>query len=388
MTWRARIGDQGSFRGASFYVDSDDTTLGRRTVTHEYPLRDQPYTEDLGRQAREYRLTAYVLGPDYDRARDALMSALDQPGPGTLVHPYLGRMQVVVTRAHKRETTREGGMARFTLTFTQAGPAAQPAVTADTSRQTRDAADAATDAAQSHLSESVSWLGQTEALLGESRDRLADALAPLDRARGVNAGTAGTLAGAIRTPANFAAQLTGAFSGLRTTALQAIGVYETLFDAVVGSDPPSVPTPSRLQQQRNEQTYQHYIRAQAAISSAHAISQTDFASADQALATGGEVTHALDRSMRTLDATTDTGDRLYHALAALHAQTSEDVRIRAAKLPRLAYTELHGPMPALVAAHHIYGDARRADALADRNHVPNPNFMPQGVTLEYLDDAA
>ena len=38
---------QASFRGAKFEVDDVDASGGRRLVKHEYPLRDEPYTEDM-----------------------------------------------------------------------------------------------------------------------------------------------------------------------------------------------------------------------------------------------------------------------------------------------------------------------------------------------------
>ena len=49
-----------SFRGVPFFVESSDISAGRRTVTHQYPQRDEPFTEDLGRAAREYELSAFV----------------------------------------------------------------------------------------------------------------------------------------------------------------------------------------------------------------------------------------------------------------------------------------------------------------------------------------
>ena len=50
------------------------------------------------RRAGRYQITGYIICgpgvPDYRPGRDALMAACDAYGPGTLVHPTLGTMQV------------------------------------------------------------------------------------------------------------------------------------------------------------------------------------------------------------------------------------------------------------------------------------------------------
>lgn len=116
------------FRDAYFYVDSVDTGLGRRNVLHQYPFKDEPYLEDLGPDADEFIINAYVVqnksnGHDYTTERDLLASALRKKGPGTLIHPSYGEMSVGV-KGKVRITEaygREGGIARFTITFVQAG---------------------------------------------------------------------------------------------------------------------------------------------------------------------------------------------------------------------------------------------------------------------------
>ena len=42
-----------SFRGVSFQVDVASLSAGRRVQVHEYPQRDQPWVEDLGRATRQ-----------------------------------------------------------------------------------------------------------------------------------------------------------------------------------------------------------------------------------------------------------------------------------------------------------------------------------------------
>lgn len=149
MPWQDQL-QKASFRGVPFFFETADGELGRRVVLHEFPLRDLPYAEDMGRKARRWPLEIYVLGPDYMAARDRLITALEEPGPGTLIHPYLGSLQAVVTEARgPRESTREGGMARFSVTFAEAGDNRYPTAQADTSATTKGKAqDMATTAKQ------------------------------------------------------------------------------------------------------------------------------------------------------------------------------------------------------------------------------------------------
>ena len=107
-----------SFRGVSFGVTADESEGGRRTVTHEFPQREAPYVEDLGGAPRRFTVQAFVLGSDYMSRRDALEAALQQPGPGTLVHPWYGEVQVSQTAPYKvRHSAQDGGMAVFQLFF-------------------------------------------------------------------------------------------------------------------------------------------------------------------------------------------------------------------------------------------------------------------------------
>ena len=143
MAWRDRL-LPGSFRFARFHIQSHEAeAAGRRAHVHEYPGRDEPYAEDLGRRARGFEVEAYVVGPDYMLDRDALLAACDAAGPGTLVHPYLGTRRVLCIGCKVSESTRQGGMSRFSLTFAEAGRNRHPSSLLDTGAAAIEAADAA-----------------------------------------------------------------------------------------------------------------------------------------------------------------------------------------------------------------------------------------------------
>ena len=75
---------QGTFRGVLFGVRSQDSEGGRRVANHEYPGRDEPWAEDLGRKARTHNLEMILVGADYMQRRDKLVSALEEGGSATL----------------------------------------------------------------------------------------------------------------------------------------------------------------------------------------------------------------------------------------------------------------------------------------------------------------
>ncbi|CAI3953419.1 Mu-like prophage DNA circulation protein [Commensalibacter communis] len=86
-----------SFRGVSFWVNSNSGENGRKTAIHEYPNKDQVWIEDLGRAQRRYHIRGFVLGSDVVTQRQLMLNAVEQEGPGNLIHPTLGMLKVSVT---------------------------------------------------------------------------------------------------------------------------------------------------------------------------------------------------------------------------------------------------------------------------------------------------
>lgn len=143
-TWRDKL-RSASFKGAAFEVETHDSESGRRAEVHEYPNRDIPYAEDLGKRAETYTVEAFVIGDDYMDKRDALKEACTSYGAGTLTHPSLGDLTVICTSCRISESTEYGRMARFTLTFQEAGEQASPADSINYKDKVKSLADVAQD---------------------------------------------------------------------------------------------------------------------------------------------------------------------------------------------------------------------------------------------------
>ncbi len=143
-----------SFRGVPFFVDASERTGGRRAVVHEFPMRDQPFVDDLGRQARKFPIEGYVVGEDYMVDRDRLLAALeDRAGAGELVHPFYGARRAICTALSVRETPREGGMAVFQIELTEAAEAPAPSEAVDRTAEVASTAAAALVAARAEFEE-------------------------------------------------------------------------------------------------------------------------------------------------------------------------------------------------------------------------------------------
>jgi prophage DNA circulation protein len=128
--WRTNL-QPASFRGVPFYVRSDAKAGGRRIVEHEFPMKNTPFAEDMGRRARRYRVAGYILYspvliPDYQTARDNLIDALESDGGAAqLVHPTMGVDMVVVDTYSVTEHLQEaGGYSEFEIEFFEAGSTA------------------------------------------------------------------------------------------------------------------------------------------------------------------------------------------------------------------------------------------------------------------------
>ncbi|MCB5309208.1 DNA circularization protein [Yersinia massiliensis] len=91
MSWSDSMLDA-SFRGVKFDVINTRDTWSRDIAQHEYPYIDGADIQDMGRKARNIRLSALFWGDDYDSRLQSFIAALDKPGAGELIHPIYGSM--------------------------------------------------------------------------------------------------------------------------------------------------------------------------------------------------------------------------------------------------------------------------------------------------------
>jgi prophage DNA circulation protein len=116
-----------SFRGAQFHTETTGRRSGRRTVVHEYPKRNVPYAEDMGRSAIKWSFTGYLILRDKGIPGDVLsqvadlISALESDDAGYLIHPLLGGMLVMCENYSYSDKRTAGGYFEFDMQFVEAG---------------------------------------------------------------------------------------------------------------------------------------------------------------------------------------------------------------------------------------------------------------------------
>lgn len=396
MSWRETIAGRseggiplvGSFRGAKFIAPASEAIFGRRAEVHEYPLRNKPWVEDLGGKARRYEIEVFVdsrLG-DHLAMRDALIAALEEGGPGTLVHPWHGTMTVSLTEpATVLESSREGGRTTLRLVFVEAGELLYPASGADTAVAVDGAADSAITASMDDFAQVYSVDGLPAWSLAAIEKDLYATLAGVEALVG---GVAGAIAAEIRRPANMAAAIIGAVQRVASMVeepFDAIALYSRLFAA--GDDSSTVPATTIWQRlAQNSAALHRLTRETAVVEAARSASLADFPTRDEALASAAMLLEALDSRMETVDPVSGApvSDAVYQALAALRASVAIDLRTRGARLPELSVYTPDATLPALVIAHRIYGDATRADEISGRNRISHPGFVAGGNVLEII----
>lgn len=399
MSWRNNM-RPASFRGAAFLVEDHTAEVGRRSFTHVYALRDEPFTEDLGRAPRRWAIEAFVLGPDYMAARDALTAALEAKGPGILVHPWLGRLSVSLDgQCTFRESTAEGGIAVFSLNFVESGENLSPSITEDTAEAARQAASGLGEAAGAAFSQVFSvasapafvttagadLLGQATAAVEQAVAGFAPALSTLGVLRAQAAGLLAEANGLLASPASAATSLLGLVGQVRALAgnplaavpaLRSLMGFGSALDAVLGA------TTSRSRQRANQTALVALVRRAAAMELAIAISEASFDSYDQAAAIRTEAAEAID--VLATEAADAGEDDAYTALLAVRLAVIRDVAARGGSLARVFSYRPAQTLPAVLLAHRTYGDARRDAEIIARNRIRHPGFVPGGAPLEML----
>jgi len=393
VSWRDQL-QKAKFRDAPFFVTSASGAAGRRTAKHEYPQRDESYVEDMGRKAREFTLDAFVIGADYMVRRDALLTAIETPGPGLLVHPYRGSFKVSVTECRYTESSDRGGMATFQLTFVETSDAALPDTRSDTQAQVSTEVDASHIAVHDEFVKKFKVLG-LPAFVGTAA--LANVNKALDTVRSAIltgipdmailpaftwelAHLTDSIVDLLVLPSDLASRLANQIAALGSVFSPLDAYFSNTQLSHFGANLPVVPqtTPSRVQQSANQQAVVNLVRTASLIEAARASSQMTFSSRNEAMMVRGELTSLLDTAAMTAP------DSVYNSLSRLRSAVVRDITARGADMAQVVSYTPRITLPALVISHQLYGDARRTDEIVVRNRIQHPGFVPGGRALEVL----
>lgn len=144
MAWRDNL-QTASWRGVEFNVERSSTHGGRRIKEIER-WQKRTITVDQGPTLVKFQITGFIIQNadnnfDYFQQRDKLINKLQNVrGPGTLVHPFYGRMRVHAAEWSIEERFDEGGIARFDIDFSLEQTSLFPGETKDSKKIVDDKA--------------------------------------------------------------------------------------------------------------------------------------------------------------------------------------------------------------------------------------------------------
>lgn len=399
MSWRDQL-QPASFRGVKFKVDTAEMKFGRRNVVHEYPFRDEPYSEDLGKRAREYSFNAYIIGGNYFGARDSLIKAIEgDKSPGTLIHPTLGRKNVVPKDCSVNYSNREGGIEYFTLTFIEAGEKKFPNSKFNLSSLVGLRAQSLIDTATGYFDRVFTVTNFIDQVTNDAVSMVGGFNSLIDRAIGLGGlldpfysafkSTFGdwksTFTSLIPNSSSFSVGLSNQVTGLSTifsTPKAKIKAQKQLL--TFGNSFKSIPqtTPTNIQRAKNQDVLVSFVRTLAISQIAVAVTDIEFPSRQEAIEERNKTAEILDDEILSAG---DTGkDEVYKALDDLRVVLMQEINERAILLPNLKSIRNFDSIPALVLSSHLYDDASRDQEIVDRNRVRNPLFLPSNTDLEVL----
>lgn len=397
MAERKKLSDDlrpASFRGIAFQVDASEPAFGRRVQVHEYPQRDKPYVEDLGRATREIPITAFVVGEDYVEQAQALIGALEEPGPGTLIHPWLGEMKVSLKDLARVVFDRSLGLARIQMLFIESGELTFPTSEASTQAAARKAASKVEAASVQSFAERFGVKGFQDFVAAAASGNLGKmlgvvGLSEVGKAMGFAnslAKTVSTAIALISNPETLGYKVMGAFglSGLATTSAAWSNIARQL--SRVGQSPSlqhkstaTASTASRRQANANANAV-NALGRQAMLVQAIGASSLVGSNVDTTarptvayqdmIGVRDELVAAIDKELLSAD------DGVYDALMAARSAVWSDLTGRARDSARLTTLTASETIPALALAYDLYEDAERDAEIVSRNGIRHPGFVP------------
>lgn len=421
MSWRDQL-RKASFRGIPFFVDSSSSGFGRRNVLHEYPLRDTPYSEDLGRKARQFTVEAYVLGDDYLGKRDAVIAACERPGQGELIHPYYGPKFVEVTNCQVEERAAEGRIARFSITFVEAGERIFPSARNDIFSRIASARDNLLSKAQAGFELAYQVLEFPQFVLNTAKDTVRALSETLT-------GIKGSVEGAFADFYHSAKQIgddvdslipdskklspaivatISKISEISEDPKEVVNAYKILMNFggkdfggkdIFGNpasnelEPPVIPasvlalggTVTRIQELNNVEAIVNLVKRVAIALVAPVAAEQKYPTLQDAISARDEILTVIDQQMELSDGHVD--DDTYQALHDVRKTLSEALPAPDEDLGSIVKYQNIQTRPSLVLAYDLYEKLDRETDIIQRNEIEHPGFVPGGVVLEVIRDA-
>lgn len=411
MGWREQLGKittvdgkkviGASFRAINFFIEDEGRSGGRRGPTHEFVKKDKPFKEDLGRKARNFSVTAYVIGDEYLGEMRALIEALeDISGPGDFRSAYHGKHKVICDEFTVTSKRDNGGVARFTITFGETSaksplPSEIVNAVADVQKKVKQAATIV----RQHAAD-------VEDLGGLSDDFLDGPEALIQAAgRAINAPFS-----AIVETAEDLASMRRRINRMIEDAANLVTIPIDAFDAVLAAlavafAPPTLPTafrdllnslddidlvqpsqsPFQTPRRDKESDLFDLIKAQTKqiilFRTAELAAEADFDVFGDAITIRDEIVARLDEELDTA-----LTDDIFQAIRDLQISVLNAVPPPGNQLQQQVQFTPIITTNSLVLSHRLYGNIEKRQEIIDRNFIKNPGFIIGGNALEVVTD--
>ena len=407
QTWRDQM-LPASFRGISFLIPQASVPVGMKVQLHEFPQRDEPYAEQMGKQAQVHRLVCWIIGDDCFERRDKFMEAVQTPGAGELVHPWLGRLQVKAGEAELTHDFKQGGMAAFAVTFYPDIPLKFPTAKVNTQQQVVKASDSLLDSALARYKSAMAKVDQARLGLARLRNSLSGVYTVIQQQFSTIIGAFTNLTGFVQSLMNAPDSLSSLFSsyfsefsvddylgddsgsGYRNSVATATQQTEAVASINTVSDSGGVDAAAASQATAN--LVQDALLVQVAL----IISEMPVASQPVSTATVASVEQqAVQPIVRpevpVADDVIELRDNLNEAIfqASLKADPEHYMvlntlrqtivkHLTAVAESGVRLVEITPPetLSALLLAYRRFGDATRESEVVQRNRLRHPGFVP------------
>lgn len=379
MSWLERL-QPASFRGMEFLWEQVETSGGRRVIVHEYPFQDDPYAEDMGLKANEFRFNAYLIGKDYDTRATAFQQLLDKKGAGELITPLQGALQAQLMTWSRTDTTANGGIARFNLTLTRTSKTRYPLSALNPISALLNRLLSLRNLIVRTISRLlIAWHNIRSSAAFEIVEQLTAIAAIFQRDEAPPAADASAetitawvqqavTSGLPTLPKTWASELPDVQGNPQTQLATATAQQAELLERISNTiEPPHILTLA-LQLHTAETAIRISLQA--------------FTSYQQATAVQEAINNLITQTVE-LPVLRDTlsADDL-HAWAALRVDIAANLSSQLLVLPKVQHINVSYPLPAVVIAYRLYQDAERAGQIVTQNSLPHPGFC--SGELEYL----
>lgn len=380
--------DNASFKGVPFIIKGAISSFGRRTIEHEFPDKDIPFSEDLGRRSRTYSVEGFVLGPNYLTQRDNLQFVCEEEGPGELIHPYYGILSVICKNIEIRDSSRENRIARFQAVFVEVGERIFPIAEADTVGLVDRTARVSLDSLRTPFEKLYRKISKPLVYSEGTLDVLDSGFDAIDKAK--------KLAGVS---AQFNRQLVVAKNAAPLLIFSAGDLYDSLFDLITFGLLDDLILDARLSFEGfngmidfdpsikafsdDSDAIETLTQSLNVITMGLLLPEIDFDSRNEAENFRDIVFNKLDELQE--DELFD--DEVNQNVKDLRQAIVDDYDARLFTLARLNVFIPIETAPALAIAYSLYGDISQEQDIVDRNNIEHPGFVPGGQPIEILLDA-